>query len=112
MLLRLGVVECVDFLRIEEGGPELDVEVAVEVDDWVDCLCVTGGGGGTELSEVDCEALSFSLSLCPRCGKCSGILTPVGCVSKNKLQIEMGLRNAKDDVLLFRWPKRNAEVNL
>jgi hypothetical protein len=68
VLLRLGAVEFVgvDFFKMEEGG--LEPETWVDVEDVVDCLCATGGGG-VELSEVVCGALSFSLSLWPRCGK-------------------------------------------
>jgi hypothetical protein len=68
VLLRLAIGECVGFLRIEEGG--FEPERVVEVEDVVDCLCATGGGGGgIELSELSCELFSFSLSLCPKCGK-------------------------------------------
>jgi hypothetical protein len=66
VLLRLAIGEWVDFFRIEEGT--FEPETLVEVEVVVDCLCATGGGG-IELSELGCEAFSFSLSLCPRCGK-------------------------------------------
>jgi hypothetical protein len=68
VLLRLAIGEWVDFLRIEDGA--FEPETLVDVEEVVECLCATGGGGGgIELSELGCEDFSFSLSLCPRCGK-------------------------------------------
>jgi hypothetical protein len=60
VLLRLAIGECVGFLRIDEGG--FEPERVVEVEDAVFCLCATGGGV-IELSELECELFSFSLSL-------------------------------------------------
>jgi hypothetical protein len=45
------------FLRIEEGA----VDVVVEVEDVVDCLC--GTGGGIELAELELDCVVLSLSL-------------------------------------------------
>lgn len=55
VLVRLAEILSVDFLRIEEGA--FEVEVEVEVEDVVDCLC--GTVGGVALDELDCVALSL-----------------------------------------------------
>lgn len=55
VLVRLAGILSVDFLRIEEGA--FEVEVEVEVEDVVDRLCGTAGGVG--LDELNCVVLSL-----------------------------------------------------